>query len=160
MGTLLTTAIISRFSKPVWVEVPEVCAGAKFLLLPITRTKLQQLARKFNICQECGGSGLVSLREQSQNGEVVAERGREVCPRCKGRSANSWGDYEVRLHIVRDMVHNWEGLKAVDPDTQEETVVEYSDEVRDALAETAAFDVLFEKAIQLAVKREEQAGKV
>jgi hypothetical protein len=57
------------------------------------------------------------------------------------------------------MVHNWEGLKAVDPDTQEETAVEYSDDVRDALAETAAFDVLFEKAIQLAVKREEQAGK-
>lgn len=157
MGYLLTTSIKSRFSSPSWIVVDEISPGARFLLAPLTRTKLQQIARTFSICQECGGSGMVVLREQGEG--MTAERAKEVCPRCKGRPGASWIDLDVRRHIIRDLVHNWENLRAVDPETGEAELIEFSEEVRDALCETAAFDILFEKATQLAVRREEESGK-
>lgn len=153
----LTTAIKSRFSEPSWVEVPKVNPGARFLLKPITRSKLREWSRKFGICQECGGSGTVVLR--SVSGESTEERGREICPRCKGRNGASWVDNDVRLAIIREICHGFDGVLAVDPSTGKTESVEYSDEIRDALIETVVFDILFEEAMNLAVRREEQEGK-
>lgn len=154
----LTTAIKSRFSEPSWVTIDRVNPGARFLLKPITRSKLREWSRKFGICQECGGSGTIVLRGGS--GDTVEERARELCPRCKGRNGASWIDSDVRLAIIRDICHGFDGVLAVDPATGKAEPVEYTEEIRDALIETAVFDVLFEEAMNLAVRREEEEGKV
>lgn len=153
----LTTAIRSRFSEPTWVEVSKINPGARFLLKPITRSKLREWSRKFGICQECGGAGTIVLRYSAQ--DVTEEKAREICPRCKGRSGSSWLDNDVRLAIIREICLGFEGVQAIDPTTGKTETIEYSEDVRDALIETAAFDVLFEEAMSLAVRREEQEGK-
>lgn len=154
----LTTAIKSRFSEPAWVPVDRINHGARFLLKPITRSKLREWSRKFGICQECGGAGVIVLR--SGSGDTAEEKAREVCPRCKGRTGASWVDSDVRLAIIREICHGFEGVKVVDPATGKVEDIEYSEEIRDALIETVAFDILFEEAMNLAVRREEQEGKV
>lgn len=144
----LTTLVKSRFSNPVWVKAPKINEGAEVHIMPITRRTMQEWAAKLGICSECGGRNVVV----SPLGELV------TCPRCGGKAKRGWTDPEVRNTIIKGL-RGWRGVKARDIETGEILDLEYSDDVRDAIADTPAFEVVFELATSLAGELERTEAK-
>ena len=145
----LTTLVKSRFSLPVWVKAPRLNEGAELYLKAITRRVMQEWGAKLGICPECGGRNVVL----TPVGDLV------TCPRCGGKKPKSWNDPEVRLTILRHALHGMRGVKARDIETGAIVDLEFGDDVRDGLADTPAFEVVFELATNLSGELEKEEAK-